>query len=79
MDDLSLPTCIPPRFLAQPIGYIVPLSDLKLEPQMRHELIAQAAYFRAHRRGFEPGHDLEDWQSAEVEIDILLNGTARNC
>lgn len=35
----------------------------------REERIAQAAYWRAERRGFEPGHDLDDWLHAEREID----------
>jgi len=30
--------------------------------------IAMAAYFMAERRGFEPGHELEDWVAAEAEI-----------
>ena len=32
------------------------------------ERIAEAAYFLAHRRGFEPGHELEDWIAAEAQI-----------
>jgi Protein of unknown function (DUF2934) len=40
--------------------------------QQRHELIAQAAYFRARHRGFAPGHELEDWLAAEAEIDAAL-------
>jgi Protein of unknown function (DUF2934) len=35
----------------------------------REALIATAAYYRAQRRGFQPGHDLEDWLAAEREID----------
>jgi len=35
----------------------------------RHERIARAAYERARTRGFEPGHELEDWLAAEHEID----------
>jgi hypothetical protein len=31
--------------------------------------IAQAAYFRAERRGFEPGCELDDWLAAEKEFD----------
>lgn len=27
----------------------------------RHTAIAEAAYSRAERRGFAPGHELEDW------------------
>ena len=30
--------------------------------------IAAAAYFKAESRGFEPGHELEDWLEAEVEL-----------
>jgi len=33
-----------------------------------NELIAAAAYFRAERRNFEPGHELDDWLDAEAEI-----------
>lgn len=31
------------------------------------DVIAVAAYFRAERRGFEPGHELDDWIQAESE------------
>lgn len=31
--------------------------------------VALAAYFIAEKRGFEPGHELEDWLAAELEID----------
>ncbi|WP_129781982.1 DUF2934 domain-containing protein [Peristeroidobacter soli] len=34
----------------------------------RHQMIATAAYFRAQERGFEPGHELEDWLAAETEV-----------
>jgi hypothetical protein len=33
----------------------------------RHHEIAVAAYFRAEKRGFAPGGELEDWLSAEAE------------
>ena len=29
--------------------------------------IAELAYFKAESRGFEPGHELEDWLEAEGE------------
>jgi hypothetical protein len=35
----------------------------------REERIRVAAYFKAERRGFEPGHELDDWLAAEREID----------
>jgi hypothetical protein len=31
--------------------------------------VAMAAYFIAEKRGFEPGHEVEDWLAAEAEID----------
>lgn len=30
--------------------------------------IATAAYFKAQARGFEPGHDTDDWLAAEAEL-----------
>jgi Protein of unknown function (DUF2934) len=42
------------------------------DPQRRHEMIAQAAYFRARHRGLRPGHELEDWLAAEAEVDSEL-------
>ena len=35
----------------------------------RERKIAEAAYFLAEKRGFEPGMDMEDWLAAEEEID----------
>jgi len=35
-------------------------------------LTAECAYFRAERRGFAPGHELEDWLAAEREVEALL-------
>ncbi len=38
-------------------------------PAERQRLIEIAAYFRAERRGFAPGHDWADWLEAEAEIE----------
>ncbi|MGH8144665.1 MAG: DUF2934 domain-containing protein [Steroidobacteraceae bacterium] len=43
-----------------------------LEPAQRHRLIAEVAYLRAQRRGFEPGGNLDDWLAAEAEVDAAL-------
>jgi hypothetical protein len=40
------------------------------EPQ-RKAMIAEAAYYRAEKRGFIPGMELEDWLEAEQEICAL--------
>jgi hypothetical protein len=37
----------------------------------RRDAIAVAAYYLAQRRGFEPGHELEDWCAAETQIDAI--------
>jgi hypothetical protein len=41
-------------------------------PEDRQSLVAKAAYFRAERRQFQPGHELEDWLAAEAEVDRRL-------
>ena len=41
-------------------------------PGQRAALIARAAYFRAEKRGFAPGHETEDWLAAESEVDAKL-------
>ncbi len=38
------------------------------------KLISDAAYYRAKRRGFAPGHELEDWIQAEAEVIGRLGG-----
>lgn len=35
--------------------------------QLRHA-VAEAAYYRAQKRGYVPGSELEDWLVAEAEI-----------
>ena len=44
-------------------------------PEQRAALIAEAAYFRAEKRGFLPGHETEDWLAAEAEVDARLLGS----
>lgn len=40
--------------------------------EQRHQLIAEAAYLRAERRGFSGGDPNQDWMEAEKEIDAAL-------
>ncbi len=40
----------------------------------REMMIARAAYFRAERRGFAPGNELQDWIEAEAEVLQLVGG-----
>ena len=32
------------------------------------QMIAEAAYYKAEKRGFYPGHDLQDWLDAKREM-----------
>ncbi len=43
-----------------------------LSPAERRIRIAEAAYYRAERRGFVPGHEMEDWLAAEAEVDLWI-------
>jgi hypothetical protein len=33
-----------------------------------YEMVCQAAYYRAEKRGFTPGLEAEDWVQAEAEV-----------
>jgi hypothetical protein len=48
-----------------------PAPTTPLTPEERHRRIAEAAYRKAEQRGFEPGHELEDWLAAEEEIEAM--------
>lgn len=43
-----------------------------------HGAIAEAAYFHAERRGFTPGHELEDWLAGEAEVEESILRKSRN-
>ena len=65
-----------PRFdsaeAQQPVS-IVTRSAAFIEPldsQHRQAWVAEAAFYLAEQRGFDPGHELEDWLSAERAIDV---------
>ena len=40
-------------------------------PLERHDMVRVAAYFRAERRGFQPGYEWDDWLAAEAEVAAL--------
>lgn len=43
-----------------------------IDPDLRRQMVAAEAYFRAERRGFAAGHELEDWVAAEAVVDSRL-------
>ena len=55
-----------------PSNSIVTRSSAYIEPEARDAMISEAAYFRSAHRGFEPGHEIDDWLDAESEIDAAL-------
>jgi len=44
----------------------------KVSEDQRRRMIAEAAYFRAERRGFKGGDSVADWIEAEAEVDKRL-------
>lgn len=50
-----------------------PATKPQVDVEIRHAMIAQAAYFRAEKRGFDGGGELDDWLEAEREISHILD------
>jgi hypothetical protein len=50
------------------------MSEHKVSAGQRRQMIAEAAYFRAERRGFNGGDTVRDWCEAEAEVDARLRG-----
>lgn len=48
-------------------------SAVAVSPEHRYHMIATAAYFLAERRGFAGGYEMQDWITAEAEVDAQLN------
>lgn len=47
--------------------------------ESREARIAEAAYWRAERRGFSAGQELDDWLAAEKEVDQdIATGQSRH-
>lgn len=59
-----------PRAAARP--YNAPRKNGRVAAEDRQRFIAEAAYFKAEKRGFAEGAELDDWIEAEAEIDALL-------
>jgi hypothetical protein len=44
-----------------------------IDPEVRRQMVAAEAYFRAERRGFAAGQEVEDWIAAESMVDSRFN------
>lgn len=53
-------------------GSTAPSAVPALNAEERNRLVARAAYFRAEKRGFAPGYELQDWVEAEAEVRRLI-------
>jgi len=51
--------------------------SIPVTQEQRQIMICEAAYYLAEHRGFEPGHDVDDWLEAEQQIDAVLTSPAR--
>jgi Protein of unknown function (DUF2934) len=58
------------EYIEQARGHAAGVSQV--DPELRHEMVATAAYYIAEQRGFAPGHELEDWYRAQAAIDKEL-------
>jgi hypothetical protein len=55
-----------------PLRFSLPVK--RVSDEERRDMIARAAYFRAEKRKFAPGHEVEDWVAAEADVDRELAG-----
>lgn len=46
-------------------------SDIALQGEDFYQMVSEAAYYRAEKRDFVSGCELEDWVAAEAEILAL--------
>lgn len=44
----------------------------QISEDLRQQMIAEAAYYRAEQRGFHPDDHLRDWLEAEEEVEKML-------
>ena len=42
-----------------------------LNPDLRHRMVSEAAYYLYAQRGYRHGHDIDDWMEAEAKVDHL--------
>lgn len=61
-----------PRKAEAAISGTTPSFNQFVGPERRAALIAEAAFYRAEKRGFAPGNEVEDWLAAESEVDAEL-------
>ena len=66
------PANVEPNLSVVPANQAGSTTKFPVSAEERRQMIAEAAYFRAERRGFTPGYELTDWLEAEIEIAALM-------
>lgn len=59
------------KIAAKTTANTAPQQDVSTEERIR--MIAEAAYYRAERRGFQEGNQDADWLEAEKEVEVILS------
>lgn len=65
-----------PARTRRPKSSATPAGSAGIDADMRRARIAIAAYYKAERRDFAPGREVEDWLEAEREFDAGPAGPA---
>lgn len=69
-----------PRAQQRAVAYHMPLeggAQAVFDPDLRHRMISEAAYYLYSQRGYAEGYDLDDWLQAEAQIDDLIMNPER--
>jgi len=56
----------------QEVGLNLKSSSIPINLPDCYTRIAELAFYKAESRGFEPGHELEDWIEAEREFKEII-------
>lgn len=75
MKITSTPSSPPMKKIRKSASFMASSNFSSVEPDLRQQMIATAAYYRAEQRGFNGGDPSIDWCEAEMEVDQILQGS----
>ena len=75
MKITSTPSSPPMKKIRKSAGFMASSNFSSVDPDLRQQMIATAAYYRAEQRGFNGGDPSIDWCEAEMEVDQILQGS----
>jgi hypothetical protein len=56
-----------------PVSNDIGSTQHDVSSEERARMVAEAAYYRAERRGFQNGDQTSDWYEAEKEVEVILS------